>query len=89
MRPGADAQGSCKGLAVAMKQIFCRILACGMAAFLIAPSEGAMAEPSHPSDSEGSFCLDGMETVPIADDLVPTPISVDGGCMVSEAVVEV
>jgi hypothetical protein len=30
-----------------------------------------------------------METVPIDDDLVPTPIAVDGGCMVSEAVVSI
>jgi hypothetical protein len=36
------------------------------------------------SDSLPSLCLDGMETVPIEDDLVPTEISVDGGCLVPQ-----
>lgn len=27
------------------------------------------------------FCLDGMQTMPVEDDLVPMEISVDGGCM--------
>jgi len=36
-----------------------------------------------------SLCLDGMETVPIEDDLVPTEISVDGGCMVPQTPVSI
>ena len=36
------------------------------------------------SGTTPSLCLDSMETVPEEDDLVPTEISVDGGCMVSE-----
>jgi hypothetical protein len=41
------------------------------------------------SDTAPSLCLDGMETVPIEDDLVPTEISVDGGCMVPETPVSI
>jgi hypothetical protein len=36
-----------------------------------------------------SLCLDSMETVPEEDDLVPTEISVDGGCMVSETPISI
>lgn len=41
------------------------------------------------SDTLPSFCLDGMETVPIEDDLVPTEISVDGGCMVPQTPISI
>ena len=41
------------------------------------------------SSTTPSLCLDGMETVPIEDDLVPTEISVDGGCMVSETPISI
>jgi hypothetical protein len=34
--------------------------------------------------SDPSLCLDGMETVPFQDDLMPTEISVDGGCMLPQ-----
>jgi hypothetical protein len=56
--------------------------------FVITASNAALAD-TKPADETGSFCLDGMETVPIADDLVPTPVSVDGGCMVSQAVISI
>jgi hypothetical protein len=36
-----------------------------------------------------SLCLDGMETVPIQDNLVPTEISVDGGCMVPQTPISI
>ena len=39
--------------------------------------------------SDPSLCLDGMETVPIEDDLVPTEISVDGGCMVPQSPISI
>ena len=49
----------------------------------------ANSDPSN-TDQKGSaasrdpsLCLDSMETVPDDDDLVPMPISVDGGCSVS------
>jgi len=32
--------------------------------------------------SDPSLCLDGMETVPDNDDLVPVPIATDEGCMI-------
>jgi hypothetical protein len=40
-------------------------------------------------DTSPSLCLDGMETVPIEDDLVPTEISVDGGCMVPQTPISI
>ena len=41
------------------------------------------------TDTTPSLCLDSMETVPGEDDLVPTEISVDGGCMVSETPISI
>jgi len=41
------------------------------------------------SGTTPSLCLDSMETVPEEDDLVPTEISVDGGCMVSETPISI
>jgi hypothetical protein len=56
----------------------------------IAASGGAMAAPRILiADDSRSFCLDSMETVPIEDDLVPTPIAVDGGCMIPEAAISI
>jgi hypothetical protein len=72
-----------------MKQVIYRLLACGVMVFSVTATNVALAEPSQAASPEGSFCLDSMETVPIDDDLVPTPIAVDGGCMVSEAVVSI
>jgi hypothetical protein len=72
-----------------MKQIICRLLACGVMVFSITATNAAMAEAAQPAAPEGSFCLDSMETVPIEDDLVPTPISVDGGCMMPEDAISI
>jgi len=74
-----------------MKRIFCQILCCGVMLFSIAANNAALAEPQQAAaaDETGSFCLDSMETVPIDDDLVPTEIAVDGGCMVSEAAISI
>jgi hypothetical protein len=71
-----------------MKRIVCQILGSWVMVFLIAANNVALADDK-PGDEVGSFCLDSMQTVPIADDLVPTPVAVDGGCMVSEAVIAI
>jgi hypothetical protein len=72
-----------------MKKIFCQILSCWAAIFLITATDAAMARPRLVHVSDVMLCLDSMETVPMGDDLVPTPIAVDGGCMVSEAVISI
>ena len=41
------------------------------------------ADSARAAAGDPSLCLDSMETVPDDDDLVPTPVSVDGGCSVS------
>ena len=41
------------------------------------------------SDTTPSLCHDGMETVPVEDDLAPTEISVDGGCMVPQTPISI
>jgi hypothetical protein len=87
MRPGADAQGLTQRRAVAMKKSIGRLLAGAVMVFSVTAPGAVMA--AQPPAAEGQFCLDGMETVPIEDDLVPTPISVDGGCMAPEAVISI
>ena len=74
-----------------MKQVICQIMGCWVAVFLTAASSGAMAHPLliPVADEGGAFCLDSMETDPVADDLDPTPIAVDGGCMVTEIVISI
>jgi hypothetical protein len=69
-----------------MKRIFCQLLGCWVMVFCIT---GAAAHPRliRVSDATGSFCLDSMETVPDDDDLVPTEVAVDGGCMFAPAAV--
>jgi hypothetical protein len=41
------------------------------------------------SGTSPSLCLDGMETTPEEDDLVPTEISVDGGCMMPQTPISI
>jgi hypothetical protein len=67
-----------------MKRIFCQILGCWMVVMFVAASGGVLAQPRVIRVADASFCLDSMETVPIGDDLVPTPIAVDGGCMMPQ-----
>jgi hypothetical protein len=70
-----------------MKRVFCQILGCWVMVFFIT---GAMAHPYLLRVSDRSMCLDGMETVPGDDDLDPTEVAVDGGCMVApEAVISI
>src|SRR5450432_1144754 len=85
-RPGADARGLTQRRAVAMK-IFCQILSCWAVVFFIAVPHGVTAHARLLHVSDVLACLDSMETVPMSDDVVPTPIAVDDGCMVSEAVI--
>lgn len=73
-----------------MKRVLCQILCGWVMVFFIAANDAAMAEPQAAApDAAGSLCLDSMETVPIADDLEPTEIAVDGGCMLSESVISI
>ena len=56
---------------------------------LAVPHMAFAADADSSADTSPSLCLDGMETVPIEDDLVPTEISVDGGCMVPETPISI
>jgi hypothetical protein len=50
----------------------------------LANSDSSNTDQKAPArTNDPSLCLDSMETVPDDDDLVPTPVSVDGGCSVS------
>lgn len=78
-----------------MKQVFCRLLSCCAMMFIIAGSNAAMASTYFPpanllpvaeEEFAGSFCLDSMETVPFADDLMPIPVVVEG-CTVPEGTI--
>jgi hypothetical protein len=70
-----------------MKRIFCQIVGCWVMVFFIT---GAAAHPRLLRISDGSFCLDSMETVPDSDDPDPTEVAVDGGCMLApEAVIAI
>jgi hypothetical protein len=55
----------------------------------MAHAEGMDMDTDISSGTTPSLCLDSMETVPEEDDLVPTEISVDGGCMVSETPISI
>ena len=71
-----------------MKQNSCHLLLGWMMALAVTlPQTAQGAAIIRVSDP--SLCLDSMETVPVNDDLEPTPIAVDGGCMVTEAPVSI
>ena len=72
-----------------MKQVFCRYLSCAVMVLFIAVNTSATARPHLSRISDASICLDSMETVPEEDDLDPTLVAVDGGCMISEAVISI
>jgi len=71
-----------------MKQIFLRWSAGLAVVFSLSLPHAVQAAQFIPV-TDPSLCLDGMETVPIDDDLEPVPISVDGGCMVQEAPISI
>jgi hypothetical protein len=81
-----------------MKQFSNRLVSCCAAIVLVAGGNAAMAETvksqaralpvvEQSSGDTGSFCLDGMETVPFSDDLEPTLAAVDGSCSVNEDII--
>ncbi|HVW75377.1 MAG TPA: hypothetical protein VHC39_17185 [Rhizomicrobium sp.] len=71
-----------------MKRALYRLSVAWMLGVMLSVPHMARAEDTS-SDSLPSLCLDGMETVPIEDDLVPTEISVDGGCMVPQTPISI
>jgi len=73
-----------------MKRALYRLsLSSVLGVMLSMPHMALAADAGTQQDTIPSLCLDGMETVPIEDDLVPTEISVDGGCMVPETPVSI
>ena len=71
-----------------MKRALYRLSAAWVLGVMLCVPHMAYAEDMS-SDTSPSLCLDGMETVPIEDDLVPTEISVDGGCMVPQTPISI
>lgn len=71
-----------------MKHALCRLSVAWMLGVMLAIPHMAYAEDLS-LDTMPSLCLDGMETVPIEDDLVPTEISVDGGCMLPQTPISI
>ncbi|HEX4026282.1 MAG TPA: hypothetical protein VHX18_01590 [Rhizomicrobium sp.] len=71
-----------------MKRALYRLSAAWVLGVMLSVPHMAYAEDMS-SDTSPSLCLDGMETVPIEDDLVPTEISVDGGCMVPQTPISI
>ena len=73
-----------------MSRAFYRLsVAWVLGVMLSVPHMAYAADADMSSDTMPSLCLDGMETVPIEDDLVPTEISVDGGCMVPQTPISI
>ena len=71
-----------------MKRALSRLSIVWMLGVMVSVPHFARAADA-PLDSMPSLCLDGMETVPIEDDLVPTEISVDGGCVVPQTPISI
>jgi hypothetical protein len=75
-----------------MRRVLFRLSFAWILGMLPVMPQPALAQDASAGDdlnTTPSLCLDGMETVPIEDDLVPTEISVDGGCMVSETPISI
>jgi hypothetical protein len=77
-----------------MKRAFYRLSAAWAVGVMLSAPHMANAEDMNldtgiSSSTTPSLCLDSMQTVPIEDDLLPTEISVDGGCMVSETPISI
>jgi hypothetical protein len=60
-----------------------------MLGVVLSAPQAALAEDVPDTTTQPSLCLDGMETEPVADDLVPTEISADGGCLVSQTPISI
>ncbi|HEY1877325.1 MAG TPA: hypothetical protein VGG66_07625 [Rhizomicrobium sp.] len=93
--PGADARSKAFAMtASVMRRIVYRLSAAWLlGVFLAAPqmarTQDTDMDTGMSSGTSPTLCLDGMETVPEEDDLVPTEISVDGGCMVPQTPISV
>lgn len=86
----ADAEGSLFKAGCSMKRALYRLSMAGMLGVTLSAAHPIYAaEADNSVDTTPSLCLDGMETVPIEDDLVPTEISVDGGCMVPQTPISI
>jgi hypothetical protein len=72
-----------------MKRALYRLSTAWVLGVMLSVPHMAYAEDLSSGDTSPSLCLDGMETVPIEDDLVPTEISVDGGCMVPQTPISI
>lgn len=70
-----------------MRRAFCRFSGAWLVGMMLSAPQAALAEDV--LGTTPTMCLDGMETVPIEDDLVPTEISVDGGCMVPQTPISI
>jgi hypothetical protein len=71
-----------------MKQLFPALVACLLLAAAAPPQEPQAQIPE--SGGAPSLCLDGMEDMPLNDDLVPVPAGmIDGGCRVPDDVISI
>jgi hypothetical protein len=71
-----------------MRRAFYRLSVASVLGVMLSVPHMAYAQDLS-SDTSPSLCLDGMETVPIEDDLEPMEISVDGGCMVPQTPISI
>jgi hypothetical protein len=71
-----------------MKHALYRLSAAWLLGMSVCAPHAALAEDVLDSTTP-SLCMDSMQTVPIEDDLVPTEISVDGGCMVPDTPISI
>lgn len=86
----AGAEGSLFEAGCAMKRALYRVSMVGMLGVALSAVHPVYAADADNSmDTAPSLCLDGMETAPIEDELAPTEISVDGGCMVPQTPISI
>jgi hypothetical protein len=72
-----------------MKQLFPALVACMLLSAAAPPPEEPRTQ-NPGSGSAPSFCLDGMEDMPMNDDQEPVPAGmIDGGCSVPDDVISV
>jgi hypothetical protein len=71
-----------------MKHALYRLSAAWLLGMLLFAPRAALAEDVLDTTTP-SLCMDSMQTVPIEDDLVPTEISVDGGCMLPDTPISI
>jgi len=75
-----------------MRRVVYRLSVAWLLGVFLATPQMARTQDTDMGMSSGtspSLCLDGMETVPEEDDLVPIEISVDGGCMMPQTPISI